>query len=212
MARALPRLLAITDLSLAPREALLERFAALARLALPGTLGLLLREHSASARERLTLGQDLARLARETEQQLWVADRLDLALLLAADGAHLGEASVSARAARSLLGDAVAISRAWHSAQLPEAPELGSLDALVLSPIVQERKGRPALGVPMLREFARRLRAQHASVGVYGLGGIAAETAGSCLDAGAAGVAVIGAALHEPPRPLLAALGIARPA
>src|SRR5688572_17357516 len=140
----LPKLLAITDLTRFSASELIERARVLSAQAAPGSVAVLLRDHSASVRERLALGRALRELTRAAGQKLWVADRLDLALTLQADGAHLGEASVSAPQARKLLGSSFRISRAWHGGSV-SADELAGTDALLVSPIFEARKGRPAL-------------------------------------------------------------------
>lgn len=214
MARvAAPGLVAITDLTRAPAAELLARAAQLAQLAQPGSLAVLLRDHQASPRERLELGRALSAIARAAGQELWVADRLDLALLLEADCLHLGEASVTARDARALLGAERRVSRAWHDVgPLSEASlrELVGVDSLLVSPILAPRKGRPALGVAALAAFCRSLQAQGQGAQVVALGGVNADTAPSCLGAGAAGVAAIGAAWSNDCAELVRALGIAR--
>jgi thiamine-phosphate pyrophosphorylase len=208
----LPPLIAITDLKVLDADALVARFRRLASLARPGSLALLLRDHDASAKQRLALGMALREIATSTGQALWVADRLDLALLLRAEGVHLGEASVSAAVARRLVGDRVLISRAWHATTLDEAAadELVGVNALLVSPVLAPRKGRPALGVETLGVLGEQLRARNWAYPLYALGGVSAENATSCLGAGAAGVAAIGAALAPDPRPLLSALELLR--
>ena len=62
-----------------------------------------------------------------------------------------------------------------------------------------------APGVPL--ESARARHPRHAW---FALGAVDAGNAAACLTAGAAGVAVIGAALEADPEPLLATLGILR--
>jgi thiamine-phosphate pyrophosphorylase len=208
----LPPLIAITDLKVLDADALVARFRRLASLARPGSLALLLRDHDASAKQRLALGMALREIATSTGQALWVADRLDLALLLRAEGVHLGEASVSAAVARRLVGDSVLVSRAWHATTLDEAAadELVGVNALLVSPVLAPRKGRPALGVETLGVLGEQLRARNWAYPLYALGGVSAENATSCLGAGAAGVAAIGAALAPDPRPLLSALELLR--
>jgi thiamine-phosphate pyrophosphorylase len=206
-----PRLIAITDLSVAPERELVRRLKRLAKLAEPGSVALLLRDHAASGFQRLRFGEALREGAWREQQQLWVADRLDLALLLGADVLHLGEGSVSARVARTMLGPAnrIRISRAWHTPTLSNEQELECVDALLLSPLLAPRKGRLALGVGALGVLGEQLRARHtASPQVYALGGVTSDNAASCLAAGATGVAAIGAALAEDPVALLSALGI----
>lgn len=210
MALALPRLVAITDLSLLPGPALEARLVELCRQAKPGSVAVLLRDHAASARERLHLGERLRSVTRDAEQELWVADRLDVALLLEADGLHLGEASIRPGDARRLLGQDRRISRAWHHGALTPDAELEGADVLLVSPIFEPRKGRPALGLSALDQLSRQLAARSAGPQLYGLGGVTAGSAQACLGAGAWGVAAIGAALSAELAPLLASLGIAR--
>jgi thiamine-phosphate diphosphorylase len=156
-----------------------------------------LREHARPARARLALGRELGERCRAHGQWLAVNDRIDLALLLGADGLHLGEKSVDPADARKLWGTRW-LSRAAHDPDQEDLALRGA-DALVLSPIFAERHARPALG---LRPF---------SATTYALGGISADNARACLDRGAAGVAVVGAVLgQDDPRPLLEALDIRR--
>jgi thiamine-phosphate pyrophosphorylase len=210
-----PRLVAITDTDVAPAGELVTRLRRLAASAVPGSVALLLRDHGLSGKARLELGRALSDLAREHQQRLWVADRLDLALLLGADALHLGEASVSARAARSLLPETAGISRAWHVTSLDDAAlsELSAVDALLVSPVLAPRKGRPALGLSALGVLGEQLRARNQAYPqpqLYALGGITARDAAACLAAGATGVAAIGAALAPDVAPLLEALAIRR--
>lgn len=209
MTRA-PRLVAITDLSLLDPVTLLTRLRNLTEAASPGSVALLLRDHAASGRERWGLGQKLRELAHTTGQSLWVADRIDLALLLEADGLHLGENSVSARTARQLWGGQRFVSRAWHRGELGGAAELEGVNALLVSPVLAERKGRPALGLGPLARLSEAAAGRSEPLAVYALGGVSSDSAGSCLAAGAQGVAAIGAALAIDPSALLGALGIAR--
>lgn len=205
------RLIAISDTSLLPIDQLVVRLGRLAALARPRTLALLLRDHVLGGRQRLALGERLRDIARQQQQALWVADRADLALLLDADVLHLGEASVSARAVRSLLPSRMQISRAWHHAFGGDRdPELVGVDGLLVSPVLEPRKGRAALGLPALKALGEQLRARHQAHSLFALGGVSATNAAACLDAGASGVAAIGAALATDAGPLLQALGIRR--
>ncbi|HEY6078999.1 MAG TPA: thiamine phosphate synthase, partial [Polyangiaceae bacterium] len=165
-------------------------------------------DHSASARQRLRLGERLRLLTRATGQELWVADRLDLALLLEADGAHLGEPSVSARAARGLVGPGLRLSRAWHADSLGDAaaPELDGVDVLLVSPLLQARHGRPPLGLQALSRLASAASLLPRRPALYGLGGVGAADLAACRAAGATGIAAIGAALTGDLAALLAAL------
>ncbi|HET9933858.1 MAG TPA: thiamine phosphate synthase [Polyangiaceae bacterium] len=201
------RLVAITDLEELPGAKVVERWERLAGLAVPGRVAIDLRGPRAAARSLLELGAALARVARSQQQLLIVNDRLDVARLLAADALHLREDSVTSGEARQFC-PGVPILRACHR---PADVALVDADAVLLSPILAARKGNAALGVEALREARARLDAQAGSVRLFALGGIDAAGAPNCIDAGAHGVAAIGAALGaESPRDLLQALRIAR--
>ncbi len=190
-----PRLIVITDTTRGER--MVERIEAVCRRAARGSVMVQLRDRQLGARARLSLGRELRAITRGAGQLLAVNDRLDLAVLLEADAVHLAESSVSVADARAVVGDHF-ISCARHD---PRAAAEGA-DAVVLSPVMAPRHGAPALGVSALRTARRDKQL------LYALGGVDARTARACLDAGADGVAVIGAVLdsddHEP---LLGALG-----
>jgi len=163
-----------------------------------------LRARPLSDREKLALGRSLRALTRRHRQLLCVNDRCDLALLLEADGVHLGEASVSVEDARRLAG-ALWISRACHD---PARARSEGADALLLSPILAPRKGNAALGLRALAT-ARSASEPGSRPLIYALGGIDAEGARRCLGHGADGVAVMGAIFGGgDPLPLLDALGL----
>ena len=212
MSWALPRLVAITDTNVLAGAALISHAQQLAYAGAPGSIALLLRDHELSASARLALGEQLRRVTRAAGQQFWVADRIDLALLLDADGLHLGEGSVRAAKARLLFGAKGSVSRAWHSPRVTEQdlPALEGVDALVLSPIFQPRKGRAALGAAALRELSQSLALLGLSAPVYALGGVTASEIAACDGEGAIGVAAIGAALGPDSLQLVRALGIER--
>jgi thiamine-phosphate pyrophosphorylase len=197
-----PRLIAITDTRIAPVGQLEQRLERVAASAIAQSVMIQLRDRELPVRERLALGRRLVAIAHRHGQLFAVNDRADLALLLGADGLHLGERSVEANDARELVGPERFISRACHD---PALADRRGADAIVLAPIAAPRKGNPALGLDALAR-ARRVAA---GALVYALGGVDAETAASCLAAGADGVAAVGAAIGPgDPWPLLAALGI----
>jgi thiamine monophosphate synthase len=225
------RLLAISDTVRLDPAALLERTRQLCALARPRTVVVQLRDRKLSVRDRQLLGERLRECTRATGQWFQVNDRLDLALLLEADALHLGEGSVSPEEARRFFteqGRPIWISRAWHDPRVN--PEPGA-DAYVLSPIIEPRKGNPALGLDAL-DVARatllgQIMAYAASeVGaatsdgappepltprLFALGGVGAETAAACLERGAQGVAAIGSVFGDThPAALLKILEILR--
>lgn len=208
--RFAPRLIVITDTSVAAEPELLSRIERVLVSAAPRTTVVQLRDHELSARERLSLGRRLVAACRRHDQYFVVNDRLDLAVLLDADGVHLGEASIAPDDARAMLPEDAWISTACHDAAVARRFDV---DAVLVSPIALPRKGRPALGFEGLRAARRAIDSIPRADGprLYALGGIDANNAGECLSAGADGVAAIGAVLDgRDPTPLLDALGIRR--
>ncbi|MET0793353.1 MAG: thiamine phosphate synthase [Polyangiaceae bacterium] len=203
--RTLPRLIVFSDTTRADPALLVERFTRLAERALPGSVLFVLRDYQLALRARFALGQRLSAVAENTAQRFGLAERADLARALACTAFHLPGNGFSAHDARLYLGSQVFLSRGGHDPNGASEPEL---DALLLSPLFEARKGRPALGLPALERAVRA--GNGAPPSLFALGGVEAHNAASCLAAGAAGVAVIGAALAPDPEPLLAALGIAR--
>jgi thiamine-phosphate diphosphorylase len=203
-----PRLMAITDCQQWPMSAVEARIAVLCSLAEPGSVVVQLRDRELPVRERLTLGERLLAVVRATGQRLIVNDRLDLVVLLGADGVHLPEQGVAPEAARDLLTQKGLkdpwISCAWHA---PAHPLSAAATAGVLSPILSERKGRVPLGLAALQMARASLQGGQL---LYALGGVGAANAAQCLRAGAHGIAAIGAVLEEEPAPLLRALGCVR--
>jgi thiamine-phosphate pyrophosphorylase len=207
-----PRLIALTERALASASETLRRFEYVARAARPFSVMFELRDRELPAAERLAFGRELRALARAERQWFSVNDRCDLAALLAADGLHLGEASVTAADARRIVGTSVFVSRACHD---PERTLEPGVDAWVLSPIFAERKGNAALGLEALLRLRERCRAAVTSgeraSRAYALGGVTPAAAKTCLDSGVDGVAAIGAVLTgDGAQALLEALGIAR--
>lgn len=191
-AQPAPRLIVITDTERAPIEAWLERLEALFAAAAPGSVWVQLRDRELPIRERRRFGERLRELSARHGQGLSVNDRLDLALVLDADGVHLGDASVlpaDARAYARRHSRDWLVSAACHAA---EELETSSADALLLSPVAAPRKGRAPLGADGIAR-AVALRARSGSrCRLYALGGVTRENAGDWLEAGADGVALIG--------------------
>jgi thiamine-phosphate pyrophosphorylase len=211
------RLVAITDLQQINPSLLVERWQRLAASAREGSVAIDLRAPGQPARQLVEIGTELGRIARTHGQRFLVNDRLDVLHLLEADGIHLREDSVAVADARDyfqrfaaatpLSRDGV-IFRACHSVV---SAAHSDADASFLSPILEARKGNPALGVEALREARAALEHAGKATRLFALGGVDASRAAQCLAAGAHGVAAMGAALGgESQLALLDALGIRR--
>ncbi len=187
MIRLPARLLVVTDRHQAskPLPELVEDLLA------GGVRWIWLRDKDLPSTERRVLAHDLAARAARHGANLTVGADVALAAECGA-GVHLG-ARDDVAAARHRLGSRALIGVSAHSpAESLEAQAAGA-DYITLSPIFASASKPgygPALGLEALRA------ASASGVPVLALGGIKAETARACIDAGAAGVAVMGEAMR----------------
>lgn len=123
--------------------------------------------------------------------QVIINDRVDIALALGI-GVHLPEEGLPTRVARNLLGPDALIGRSTHSVEAARSARDDGADFVTFSPVYDTASKRvygPPQGLAMLRLVTREL----GSYPVLALGGVTAARVKECLDAGAAGVAGIGA-------------------
>ncbi|MCL2779258.1 MAG: thiamine phosphate synthase [Polyangiaceae bacterium] len=193
-----PRLVLITD----PRYSLawtIDVVNAVASVLKPFALAVQLRD-KVSTDERVA---EAARVLRETTRRtraiFLVNGRIDLARAVGADGVHM-PAGVPIAGAREALGQAAFITTAAHNDDDVVRACGHGADAVFVSPIfTTPGKGTPR-GTDALSR-AVQIASQVASKGasprarVYALGGVTANVAASCAEAGADGVAVIRALL-----------------
>jgi thiamine-phosphate pyrophosphorylase len=135
---------------------------------------------------------DRIRQAAAGRARVLVNRRVDVALASGADGVHLGFDGMPPETARELLGGDALIGIATHQPAELEGAGGVSLSYAHLAPIfapISKARSRPPLGLDALREAARH------GVPVIAQGGIEAGNARSCVEAGAAGVAVTGSIL-----------------
>jgi len=119
-----------------------------------------------------------------------VNDRLDLALAVGADGVHLGQDDLPARAARPLLRPGMILGVSTHSlAQARAAQAEGAHYIAVGSMFATRSKADFQLVGP---DLVRKLRAE-IRVPLIGIGGITHDNVREVIGAGADGVAVISA-------------------
>jgi thiamine-phosphate pyrophosphorylase len=133
----------------------------------------------------------------------------DAAMSTGATGVHLSRHG-SIKTARAFLGDRALIGVSAHDRnEVRQAAALGA-DYVTLSPIFASASKPgygPALGLTALAEIAKAV-----PIPIYALGGVDAGNATDCRVAGAAGVAIMGAAMRaaDPEamiREVIAALG-----
>jgi thiamine-phosphate pyrophosphorylase len=167
-----------------------------------------LREKDLPSCERRDLLCALVARGRRHGATVTVHDDIEAAVATGAGGVHLPAGGDPAAARRRLPSGLIGVS--VHSPAEAAAQLAAGADYVTLSPIflTASKPGHgPALGLAALRQAARLTTGA-----VVALAGIDAVNAGSCLAAGAAGIAVMGEAMRaaDPEaaiRRLLAAIG-----
>ena len=153
-----------------------------------------LRDKIASTRVLIEEGLALRTLTRERGALLIVNDRVDVALAVEADGAHVGQDDMPAGLARQLLGADRILGVSAANMEEAEEAVAGGADYLGVGPIfpsLGKADAGPATGGELLTELARRY-----TTPLVAIGGITAENATEVVRAGACGVAVITAVVY----------------
>jgi len=172
-----------------------------------------LRHKTASTQVLIEEGLALRALTRERGALLIVNDRVDVALAVEADGAHVGQEDMPAAFARQLLGPQRILGVSVANVQEAEAALVGGADYLGVGPIFPSAgkvDAGPATGVNLLTKLAIGY-----ALPLVAIGGITAENAQEVMQAGATGVAVITAVVSAEDittatRQLRSAIDIAR--
>ena len=119
-----------------------------------------------------------------------VNDRVDLAVAAGADGVHLGQDDLPARAARPLLRPGMILGVSTHSVEQARAAQADGADYVAVGSMfpTQSKAEFQLVGTDLLRKLRGEIR-----VPLIGIGGITHANVGEVIAAGADGVAVISA-------------------
>lgn len=180
---ALPRLFVVTDDEILKGTGFSRHWEAVLRAGGAGC-ALQLRAHGTEGGHLVSLARRIRAAAHRWGAQLWINDRVDVALAVQADGVQLGRLSLPAAAAHELLGWSCLIGRSVHDAE--EAwQEDGDLAILGNLYSTTSHPQRRPLGLEVLRRAAAAKRP------IVAIGGITPERVKEVVAAGAWGVAVM---------------------
>jgi thiamine-phosphate pyrophosphorylase len=170
-----------------------------------GAPAIQLRMKDGSAREMADLARALLAETRPTGALLFINDRVDVALAVGADGAHVGQDDLPAAAARRIVPPGFLIGVSAETAELARRAEADGADYVGVGPVYatgSKADAGDAVGTGRISEVAAAVR-----IPVVGIGGITAENAQAVIRAGAAGVAVISTVMRaEDPEAAVRAL------
>jgi thiamine-phosphate diphosphorylase len=123
---------------------------------------------------------------------LLVNDRIDVAIAAGADGVHLPEHTLPLQKLRDYVGDACIVGRSVHSVEAAVRAEQEGADYLQVGAVYEtsSHPGQRSAGLELVRAVAQAVR-----VPIVAVGGITPERVAEVIEAGADGIAVIGAIL-----------------
>jgi thiamine-phosphate pyrophosphorylase len=153
------------------------------------------REKNISTSGMIDTACEMRRICRKFGVKFIVNDRTDIAMVSDADGVHLGQTDISAKDARTLLGKSAIIGRTAHSLKEAKQAERDGADYVGFGQIFRtssKPKTDSPKGIEELRKVCRLV-----NIPVFAIGGIDISNARSVIDAGAHGIAVIGAVVKS---------------
>lgn len=158
-----------------------------------GVRAVQLREKNLGGRELFVLAEKTKRLCERYQANLFVNDRVDVALGVDADGVHLGGDSLPVRAARELLGAEKLIGVSTHSINEAREAEQEKADFILFGP-VYSTASKAAYGEPQglgrLKKVVEKI-----SLPVYAIGGVKVGNIAEVKETGVRGIALISAVL-----------------
>lgn len=184
------RLLLVTDRRQVERRSLPTVLSDAIQAGLPA---IQLRERDLSTCELLSLAEDIQAVAPLRSVSLIVNDRADLAMALGWNGVHLRANSLPPSSVRRIVGPYRVVGVSTHSADDVLRASQAGADYAVFGPIFDtpsKRSFGPPLGLDLLADVCRR-----SPIPIFAIGGITCERARDVRQAGAHGVAVMGALL-----------------
>jgi thiamine-phosphate pyrophosphorylase len=156
-----------------------------ARAAGDGVEMIQIRAKELSASDLSGLVRSVLRVAESS--RILVNTRTDIALACGAHGVHLPAGSMAPETIRRIAASGFLIGVSCHTIDELRAAEREGADFAVYGPVFPSpTKSATPIGLEAFREAAASV-----CLPVYALGGVTAENAAQCMEAGAAGVAGI---------------------
>jgi thiamine-phosphate pyrophosphorylase len=153
------------------------------------------RHKAPYTRDAYQQAKAVGRIVQQAGGRYIVNDRADIALMLDADGVHVGQDDLPPAAVRQIAGDRLLVGFSTHNEEQLRAGEREPVDYLALGPIfgtASKENPDPVVGVEQLRRLSAL-----ATKPLVAIGGITRERAPAVLEAGADSLAVLSDLLAE---------------
>jgi len=147
------------------------------------------RHKAAYTRDAYEQAKAIGQIVQHVGGRYVINDRADIALMLGADGVHVGQDDLPPTALRRIAGDKLFIGFSTHNEQQLRAGDLEPADYLAIGPVfgtTSKENPDPVVGV----EELQRLRTLTEKP-LVAIGGISRERAAAVLAAGADSLAVL---------------------
>lgn len=161
-----------------------------------GVRAIQLREKDLDGKELLGIADKISVLCQRYKAQLFINDRIDVALAVDADGVQLGKTSLPIETARALLGPGKLIGYSTHALDEAMEAEHDGADFVLFGPVFFTPSKAPLgapQGVAALKEIVEKV-----ALPVYAIGGINATNLAVTMTSGIHGVALISAVMSAP--------------
>lgn len=153
-----------------------------------------LREKDLSDKELFELAKKLRKVTERYNTKLFINDRVDIALMVGADGVHAREDSMSVDEIKKVNNNDLWVGRSTHSLESAKQAEKNGADFILFGPIFdtpsKRKYGRPK-GLVALQEIKHFMK-----IPVFAVGGIDLDKAERCLDYNADGLAGISSVMR----------------
>ncbi len=156
-----------------------------------GASAVQLRDKNISGRELLDLARSIMSLKIKYDFQVFINDRLDIAMAVSADGVHLGQSDISVINAKRIAPTEMIIGVSATNYDEALKAERDGADYLGVGPIFftsSKNNAADPIGPEVLKYICSSVK-----IPVIAIGGIRGDNMDSIMEAGADGIAVISA-------------------
>jgi thiamine-phosphate pyrophosphorylase len=185
------RFIVISDRKLAGEKRLI---GIVEKCCISGIRSIMLREKDLAPDNLLKLAVRIRSITKRFSSKLIVNDRLDIAMLIKADAIHIPSNGSELKYFKKI-DPGLITGKSVHSLKDAVRAELEGYDYLLFGPVFRTpakiKYGKPQ-GLINLRKVCSAVK-----IPIFAVGGITPERSKKCIDAGAHGVAVIGAIMKS---------------